>query len=136
MSRFAIRNFINGAWQEEKGCSTVALYNPSTGEEIGAVPMSGKETAEEALATAHAAYLTWRDMPIAKRMAFIYKMRECMIRDLEKLAQSIAVDQAKHIAEARGEVQRVVEILEAAACTPAQSARSGSMIVGMTSRST
>ncbi len=119
MSRFTIKNFINGQWRDETGCSTVPLYNPSTGEEIGAVPMSGKETAEEAIATAHAAYLTWRNTPIAKRMAFIYKMRECMVRDLEKLAQFIAVDQAKHIAEARGEVQRVVEILEAAACTPA-----------------
>ena len=35
------------------------------------------------------------------------------------LAQAIALDQTKHIAEARGEVQRVIEILEAAACSPA-----------------
>ena len=41
-----------------------------------------------------------------------------MVRDLEKLAQAIALDQAKHISEARGEVQRVIEILESAAATP------------------
>ena len=42
-----------------------------------------------------------------------------MIRDLEKLAQGIALDQAKHISEARGEVQRVIEIVEMACSIPA-----------------
>ena len=35
-----IRNFINGQWQEETGGKTVPLYNPSTGETIGSVPVS------------------------------------------------------------------------------------------------
>ncbi len=114
-----IRNYINGQWQEEAGCKTVPLYNPSTGEVIGEVPMSGPETAEMAIATAHAAYQTWRMFPIAKRMTYIYKIRQGMIDNKEKLARAIAYDQAKHISEARGEVQRVIEILESAACTPA-----------------
>ena len=37
-----------------------------------------------------------------------------MTRDLEKLAWGIAYDQAKQIGEARGEVQRVIEIVESA----------------------
>lgn len=114
-----IRNFINGQWQEEQGCKTTPLYNPSTGEQIGEVPMSGAETMEQAMATAYAAYGSWREMPISRRMSYIYKIRQGMIDNLERLAVSIAYDQAKHISEARGEVQRVVEILEAAACTPA-----------------
>ena len=100
-----IRNFINGQWQEETGGKTVPLYNPSTGETIGSVPVSNMETCEAAIATAAEAYKTWRLVPIAKRMTYIHKIRECMIRDLEKLAQGIALDQAKHISEARGEVQ-------------------------------
>ena len=71
MSQIAIRNFINGQWQEETGCKTVPLYNPSTGEEIGFVPMSGKDTCEAAIATAAEAYKTWRLVPIAKRMVYI-----------------------------------------------------------------
>lgn len=39
-----IRNFINGQWQEETGGKTVPLYNPSTGETIGSVPVSKWET--------------------------------------------------------------------------------------------
>lgn len=119
MADITIKNFINGQWREERGGKTVPLYNPSTGEQIGVVPMSGSSTAEAAIATAHEAYKIWKNVPIAKRMTYVYKIRDCMIRDLEKLAQAIALDQAKHISEARGEVQRVIEIVEAAACTPA-----------------
>ena len=43
-----IRNFINGQWQEETGGKTVPLYNPSTGETIGSVPVSNMETCEAA----------------------------------------------------------------------------------------
>lgn len=119
MSKIAIRHYINGQWREESGCATVPLHNPSTGEEIGVVPMASAGLGQEAVATAAEAYKTWRYQPIAKRVGFIYKIRECMVRDHEKLAQAIALDQAKHISEARGEVQRVIEILESAACAPA-----------------
>ena len=119
MTDIRIRNFINGEWQEEKDGKRVPLYNPSTGEEIGSVPQSGPATAEAAIATAHAAYRPWRNFSIARRMSYVFKIHDCMTRDLEKLAQAIALDQAKHISEARGEVQRVIEILESAAATPA-----------------
>jgi len=119
MDKIVIRNFINGDWQEEKNGKTVPLYNPSTGEVISEVPMSGKETCEKAIASAAEAYKTWRLVPLGKRMSYIYKIRELMERDKEKIAQGIALDQAKQIAEARGEVQRVIEILEMANTTPA-----------------
>ena len=118
MSDIKIKNFINGEWQEEAGGKRVPLYNPSTGEQIGEVPMSGADACEAAIATAWEAYQTWREVPVAKRVAYIFKLREAMIRNHEKLAQGIAWDQAKHISEARGEVQRVIEILESAAATP------------------
>ncbi len=41
-----------------------------------------------------------------------------MQNNLEKLAQSIAIDQARHIREARGEVQRVIENMKMACNTP------------------
>jgi len=114
-----IRNFINNQWLEEKDCKVVPLYNPSTGAQIGEVPMSGAATAEMAIATANEAYKSWRSVSIGKRMAYIFKLREAMTQNLEKLAQAIALDQAKHISEARGEVQRVIELVESAAGTPA-----------------
>ena len=107
MERIDVRNFIDGKWceQEER---TDPLFNPSTGEEIGSVPVSGPATAEAAIASAAEAYKSWRLVPIARRVSYLYKIHECMVRDTEALAYSIAVDQAKHISEARGEVRRVI----------------------------
>ena len=117
MDPIQVRNFINGKWcgPEEKN---EPLYNPSTGEEIGTVPISCLQTAEEAIATAAEAYKTWSLTPIAQRVAYLHKIHACMARDLEKLAHGIAYDQAKQIGEARGEVQRVIEIVESACAAP------------------
>lgn len=113
-----IRNYIDGEWQEETGVDTVPLYNPSTGEPIGAVPLSSEETSLAAVDSAHAAYESWRRENVSKRVGYIFDMRQAMLDRQEELAASIAVDQAKHISEARGEVLRVVQILEAACSIP------------------
>lgn len=113
MERLEIKNFINGKWGGPEE-NNDPLYNPSTGEKIGSVPISCLKTADEATTAAARAYETWSLMPIAKRIAYLYKIHACMTRDLEKLAWGIAYDQAKQIGEARGEVQRVIEIVESA----------------------
>ena len=113
-----IKNFINGEWVEEKDVEYVPLYNPSTGEEIGEVPLSSEATSLAAVDSSYAAYESWRKTSISKRMSFLFAMRQAMVEKEEELAVSIAVDQAKHISEARGEVRRVIEIFEAACSIP------------------
>ncbi len=120
MDSIIIRDFINGAFVDDGGAPRIPLYNPSTGAVIGSVPdRADPGTLERALATAHEAYDAWRRVPVAKRVTYVYALREAMVRRFEELARAIALDQAKHIVEARAEVQRVVEIVEAACCTPA-----------------
>ncbi len=114
-----IKNFIDGQWVEETGVETVPLYNPSTGEMIGEVPLSSRETSLASVDSSYAAYDGWRKLPLAKRMRYIFDMRQVMIDQAEEIAIAIAIDQAKHISEARGEVTRVVEILEMACSIPA-----------------
>lgn len=114
-----IRNFIDGEWVEEHEVEYVPLYNPSTGAAIGEVPLSRAETSTAAVSSAAAAYDGWRNMSLEKRVSYLYAIRRAMIDNSEELAFSIAVDQAKHISEARGEVQRVIQIIESANCIPA-----------------
>ena len=113
-----IKNFINGEWIENGELETVPLRNPSTGEVISKVPMSTPEVSDLAVQAAADAYPTWRSTPLPKRMEFIFKIYTAMQEKLEDLAQAIAIDQAKHIAEARGEVGRVIEIVQMACSIP------------------
>ena len=118
MDRMRVRNFINGKWVEETGVSHAPLFNPSTGEQIGEVPLSSAKTSEAAIESSALAYHQWRRLPLGRRMKFLFDMRKAMEERLEELAVSIAVDQAKHISEARGEVQRVIQIIETACSIP------------------
>jgi len=113
-----IKNLIDGEWLVGDNETTVALYNPSTGAQIGEAPMSSAATVEAAVKSSHAAYLKWREVPIGKRVGYIFAIHTAMQDNLEKLAVSIAIDQAKHVSEARGEVQRVIEIMEMACNAP------------------
>ncbi len=113
-----IKNFIDGKWQEETGVEYVPLYNPSTGEAIGEVPLSSDQTSLAAVDSAYDAYESWRKMSVSKRVGFLFEMRRAMVDSEEDLAVSIAVDQAKHISEARGEIRRVIEIIEASCSIP------------------
>ena len=113
-----IKNFINGEWVYNSNLKTVPLKNPSTGEVISKVPMSTPEISSQAVKAAAEAYPAWRSTPLPKRMDYIFKIVHAMQENLEDLAQSIAIDQAKHIAEARGEVGRVIEIVQMACSIP------------------
>ena len=121
-----IKNFIDGNWATETNEKNLPLFNPSTGEQIGKVPVASQETVEVAVKSSHNAYLKWRKVPIGKRVGYIFALREAMKNNHELLAESIAVDQAKHISEARGEVQRVIEIVEM--CCNAPSLLQGEML--------
>ena len=111
-SPLLIKNFINGEWTASPDAKRAALYNPSTGEQIGEVPLSTTQESEAATASAHAAYPGWRRLSLDRRVSYLFAVREAMRRHQERLAQAIALDQGKHISEARGEVQRVIQIVE------------------------
>ena len=61
-----IGHFINGSSVSDSAI-TQAVYDPATGEVVRRVALGGKETVEQAIAAAHAAFPAWRDTPAAKR---------------------------------------------------------------------
>ena len=71
-----IKHYINGAWKEEAGTKTEPLYNPSTGELIGEVPMASPELAKEAIATAHEAY---KPLPTIRQNIFQKLAVKCSV---------------------------------------------------------
>lgn len=113
-----VRNFINGAWVEEEDAEQMKIFNPSTGQAIGEVPCTSQDKVQEAIDAALTAYLGWRKESVHKRVSFLFELRNKMKEYLEELALIIAIDQAKHIDDARGEVSRVIQIVETACAIP------------------
>ena len=113
-----IRNYIDGQWIDQPGAKTIPLFNPSDGKQIGEVPLSTEAASRKAIESCHQAYEVWRRLPIGRRVKYLFDLRRAMEERREELAYAIAIDQAKHISEARGEVQRVIEIIETACGIP------------------
>jgi malonate-semialdehyde dehydrogenase (acetylating)/methylmalonate-semialdehyde dehydrogenase len=113
-----IKNYIDGNWVDEPGGESIPLFNPSDGTRIGEVPLSSEATSRRAIQSCRGAYETWSRLPTPRRVRYLFDIRRAMEERREELAFSIALDQAKHISEARGEVQRVIEIIEAACGIP------------------
>lgn len=114
----SIRNYIDGQWCREDNVETMDVFNPSTGEVIGDVPLTSEVEILRAVAAAEKAYQTWKNVDANTRVQYLFALRNKMVEHKEELAQIIARDQAKHIADARAEVGRVIQIVENACGIP------------------
>ncbi|WP_054950111.1 CoA-acylating methylmalonate-semialdehyde dehydrogenase [Numidum massiliense] len=113
-----IRNFINGNWVEVAGAKLEDVPNPATGETIAQVPLSSQEDVDQAVAVAKEAYETWRTVPVPQRTRILYAYHQLLTKNNEELAEIITLENGKSLTDARGEVQRGIEVVEMATATP------------------
>jgi succinate-semialdehyde dehydrogenase/glutarate-semialdehyde dehydrogenase len=83
--------------------------DPATGELLATHPAHTPAEVEGLLATAHAAYLQWRETPIAERTAALGRFADTLQRDVESLALVLTSEMGKPLAQARAEVLKCVD---------------------------
>lgn len=88
-----------------------ASVNPATGETVEEFEFLPSEEVEPAVEAAHAAYLEWRDRPVAERAAVVGRAGELMIEQEDRLAGLITAEMGKLIREAHFEVRLAASIL-------------------------
>ena len=113
-----VRNYINGQWQDSAASEHARVWNPATGEDLGAVPMSPASEVEAAIQAAAKAFPGWRRIPAGERVDFLFRLRELLKQNFEEVARIVTMECGKTLAESRGELQRAVENVEVACGTP------------------
>ncbi|QVY59760.1 CoA-acylating methylmalonate-semialdehyde dehydrogenase [Cytobacillus gottheilii] len=113
-----MKNHINGEWVESLGEATESVPNPATGKIIAYVPLSTEEDVNRAVEAAQAAYTSWSKVPVPNRARYLYKYLELLQTHKEELAQIITAENGKTLKDARGEVQRGIEVVELAVSAP------------------
>lgn len=104
--------FIANAFRTGEAGATIASVNPSAPEDVVArVPSGSAEDAAAAVAAAQDALPGWRRLPGPARAEALYRWAGVIGTRLEELAQAMAREVGKPIAEARGEAARAVAIL-------------------------
>jgi aldehyde dehydrogenase (NAD+) len=107
------RNYVDGEWRDSATGRRAPNVNPANIDEVlGELPLSSREEAEEAIAAAQAALPAWRDTPAPERGRVIARVHGLMSERAEELARALTREEGKILREARGEVQKTLNILE------------------------
>lgn len=112
-----IGHLINGRSNMD-GDRQQPVFNPATGEAEKNVLLASKATVEDAITAAQAAYPAWRDTPPIKRARIMYKFKNLLETNAERICQLIGEEHGKIFHDAMGELQRGIENVEYACGVP------------------
>jgi len=105
--------FINGEWIESKNYSQ--LLSPYSQKVIAEIPMATEEETDFAIESAYRAREVMAKMPAHQRSFILEKLSRLLEERAEEAAVIIALEAAKPIATARGEVARTIQTYKIAA---------------------
>ena len=97
---------------------TQDVYNPSTGKVSKQVALASKTTVEQAISAAEAAYPAWRNTPAIKRARVMFKFKDLLEQNADKICALIGEEHGKISHDAAGELQRGIENVEYACGAP------------------
>jgi len=94
------------------------VYNPATGEVTGRVALASRQTVDEAVAAAQAAFVSWSETPPIRRARVLFQYLRLLEERKDDLARIITAEHGKVFTDAQGEVARGIDILEFACGIP------------------
>src|SRR5690242_10883002 len=112
MNLFRQQCYIDGQWVDADDGSTLPVYNPADGQQIGTVPKMGTAETRRAIEAANAALPAWRAKTAKERSAVLRRWFDLMMANQEDLAVLMTVEQGKPLAESRGEIAYGASFIE------------------------
>ena len=97
---------------------THQVWNPSTGEIQAEVPLGDAALLDRAVATAKAVQPGWAATNPQKRARVMFKFKELIEANMQSLAEMLSSEHGKVIDDAKGDVQRGLEVIEYACGIP------------------
>ena len=107
-----LSHWING--QHVKGTSGrfADVFNPATGEVQARVPLASKAELDSAVADAAKAQVAWGATNPQRRARVMMAFVQLINRDMDKLAEALSREHGKTLPDAKGDVQRGLEVVE------------------------
>ena len=107
-----LTHFIGGAHVKGRSGRFADVYNPASGEVEKKVPLASRDEVRQAVEVATAAQPGWAAQNPQKRARVMMAFVQLLHRDMEKLAEALSREHGKTLPDARGDVQRVLEVAE------------------------
>ena len=114
-----IGHWINGKRVAGTSGRFGEVFNPATGEQIAKVALATPAELDAAIADAAKAQLEWQKVNPQRRARVMMKFGQLIERDMDKLAEALSKEHGKTIPDAKGDVQRGLEVIEVCMGAPA-----------------
>src|SRR5437588_571855 len=88
------------------------VFNPALGRQSGEVDFATVEEVDAAVQAAKAAFVTWREVSLAKRAEIFFRIRELVHERRDEMARILTSEHGKVLSDATGEVTRGLEVIE------------------------
>src|ERR1700742_1371353 len=101
--------WINGQWKKSSDGARFDVIDPATEQKIASVASASVDDAKAALDAAQAAFGPWAAKKPRERGEILRKAYELIMRDAERLAKPITIENRKALSDSRGEVAYAAE---------------------------
>jgi len=113
-----LTHFIGGEHVRGKSGRHADVFDPNTGEVQARAPLATQDEVKAAIANAAAAQGAWAATNPQRRARVLMKFVDLVNRDMEKLARLLSSEHGKTIPDAKGDIQRGLEVVEFAIGIP------------------
>ena len=113
-----IEHWIGGLATAGAGTRRGPVWNPATGAQQAEVVLAEPADVDAAVAAATAAYEDWSQASLSRRTKVLFGFRELVNARVDELAAIVSDEHGKVLSDARGEVQRGLEVVEFACGLP------------------
>ncbi|WP_288936240.1 CoA-acylating methylmalonate-semialdehyde dehydrogenase [uncultured Sphingomonas sp.] len=94
------------------------VFDPNTGQVQARVSLGGQADLDRAIAAAQAAQPGWAATNPQRRARVMFRFKELVEREMDSLAHLLSSEHGKVIADAKGDIQRGLEVIEFACGIP------------------
>ncbi|MDV7143937.1 CoA-acylating methylmalonate-semialdehyde dehydrogenase [Tropicimonas sp. TH_r6] len=105
-------HYVDGARVAGSSGRTADVFNPATGEVQAKLALASKAEVDDIVARAAAAQPKWGATNPQRRARVMMKVVELLNRDMDKLAEALSREHGKTFPDAKGDVQRGLEVIE------------------------
>ncbi|MCJ2048937.1 CoA-acylating methylmalonate-semialdehyde dehydrogenase [Methylobacterium sp. J-070] len=113
-----ITHFIGGRRSPGRSGRSSPVFNPATGEQTGTVALASRDEVEAAVTSARAAFPAWAGTTPLRRARILNRFLGILEERIDDLAAVITAEHGKVLSDAKGEIQRGLEVVEFATAAP------------------
>ncbi|MDZ7783471.1 MAG: CoA-acylating methylmalonate-semialdehyde dehydrogenase [Halioglobus sp.] len=111
--------FIDGEFIESRSSDKLPVNDPANQQLLAEVPLATADEVDRAVASAAAAFKTWKEVPVAERARLMMRYCHLLKEHHDELGEVLSRDTGKTFEDAKGDVWRGIEVVEQAMNVPA-----------------